>query len=88
MCRYANAMVYGANEATLSAAKNYVCEESATDTPEAASFLVGPDAGDSGKLAKEELNLLAKLIGSNPDGVTSGKDTFKLHLFDNQLEGG
>ena len=47
------------------------------------------EGDDSTKLAKEELNLLAKLIGGNPEGVASGKDTFKLNLFDNNhLEGG
>ena len=43
-----------------------------------ACYAVDDDA--SSQLAKEELNLLAKLIGgSEADG---GKDTFKLNLFD------
>ena len=45
----------------------------------AACYAVDDDA--SSQLAKEELNLLAKLIGGNEaDG--GGKDTFKLNLFD------
>ena len=44
-----------------------------------ACYAVDDDA--SSQLAKEELNLLAKLIGGNEaDG--GGKDTFKLNLFD------
>ena len=38
------------------------------------------DEETSSQLAKEELNLLAKLIGGNE--ADSGKDTFKLNLFD------
>ena len=44
----------------------------------AACYAVDDDA--SSRLAKEELNLLAKLIGGNE--ADGGKDTFKLNLFD------
>jgi hypothetical protein len=37
------------------------------------------ESGTSGKLAREELNLLAKLIGT---AETQNQETFRINLFD------
>ena len=50
--------------------------------PSNAASCYAVDEETSSQLAKEELNLLAKLIGGNEADGGSGKDTFKLNLFD------
>ena len=58
---------------------------SASPNAACASYAVDDDSATS-HLAKEELNLLAKLIGSTEAAAAAagggGKDTFKLNLFD------
>ena len=41
------------------------------------------ETGSSGKLAKDELNLLAKLIGT---ADTQNQETFRINLFDPYFE--
>ncbi len=59
----------GGAAAAASSSSSYVVDPSRPASDESSSFL-----------AKEELNLLAKLIGSSES--SSSRDTFKLNLFD------
>jgi hypothetical protein len=43
------------------------------------SYRLASESGVAGKLAREELNLLAKLIGT---AETQDQDTFRINLFD------
>ena len=54
--------------------------DATASAPSASASCYAVDEETSSHLAKEELNLLAKLIGGNE--ADSGKDTFKLNLFD------
>ena len=82
VCRYANSKVPSASvDAQFGAGSS-----SASPNAACASYAVD-DAATTSHLAKEELNLLAKLIGSTEAAAAAaggggGKDTFKLNLFD------
>ena len=82
--RYANTKMPSATTgggADSSSAPGVDADASACAPSSAAAACYAVDDDASSQLAKEELNLLAKLIGGNEaDG--GGKDTFKLNLFD------
>ena len=78
--RYANSKV----PATSVDTQLGVGSASASPNAACASYAVDDESATS-HLAKEELNLLAKLIGSTEAAAAAaggGKDTFKLNLFD------
>ena len=77
--RYANSKV----PPTSVDAQLGVGSASASPNAACASYAVDDESATS-HLAKEELNLLAKLIGSTEVAAAAGggKDTFKLNLFD------
>jgi hypothetical protein len=62
--------------------------KSSSDGNAAATYVLDPSKPGSDEsssyLAKEELNLLAKLIGSSETSEKS-RDTFKLNLFDKDV---
>ena len=87
--RYANTNItsasgqLGADRNSASIVDGAASGSAAATSNAAAAACYAVDEDTSSHLAKEELNLLAKLIGGNEaDGGGGSKDTFKLNLFD------